>query len=90
MLYFYSPREHKKPEFFWRFQEVWKCNTGLKFVKVIMNNFMNGYPIFSCSYPQAELYSIGYSTLNRTWPQEEDMLTTTITTPSSLDVCLVM
>ena len=32
---------------------------GLRLVKVILNNFMNDCLIFVCSYPQAELYSVG-------------------------------
>ena len=58
---------------------------------------MNDYLIFVCSYQQAELYSIGLHTVCCEWdlnPQlldyEADMLTTALTTPSSLDVCLLM
>ena len=64
MFYFYTQWEHKKPEVFWCFREVWKWNIDLKLVKIILNNFINGYLIFFCSYPQAELYSIG---LNMLW-----------------------
>ena len=36
-----------------------EMDIGLKLVKVILSNLMNGYLIFNCSYPQAGLYSIG-------------------------------
>ena len=49
----------QKTKVFLCFQEVWKCNIGSKLVKVILNGNMNGYLIFTCSYAQAELYSIG-------------------------------
>ena len=50
------------------FQKVWKWNIGLKLVKVILNNVMNVYLIFTCSYPQAELYLIGLQyAVNGTW-----------------------
>ena len=66
------------------FQEVWKWNIGLKLVKIIMNNFMNGYLILICSYQQAELSLIGSKyAVNRLNPQlldqEAHMLTTTLT-----------
>ena len=53
-------------------------------VKIIMNNFMNGYLIFICSYQQAELSLIGLKyVVNRLNPQlldqEAHMLTTTLT-----------
>ena len=35
-----------------------EINFGLELVKVILNNFMNGYLIFVCHYPQAELYPV--------------------------------
>ena len=67
IFHFYTPWKHKK-NIFSCFQEVWKWNSGLKLVKAILNNFLNGYLIFTCSYPQAELYSIQlHYAVNGTW-----------------------
>ena len=55
-FHFHTPWKHR---FFWCIKEVCKWNIGLKMVEVILNNFLNGYQIFICSYPQAKLYSTG-------------------------------
>ena len=56
------PHGNIKNLFFLCFQEVEhlrKWNIGLQLVKVILNNFLNGCLMFTCSYQQAELYSVG-------------------------------
>ena len=66
MFHFYISWEHKKHRLFDCFRRF--GNIGLKLVKVMLNNFMNGYLIFVCSYPQVDLYSIGLTyAVNRTW-----------------------
>ena len=68
MFHFNIPGEHEKAEVFWCFQEVWKLNIDLKLIKVKLNNFVNSYLIFICSYPQAELYPVELQyTVNGTW-----------------------
>ena len=55
------PHENTK-KVFWCFQ-VWKWNIGLKSIKVILNNFINGYLIFTSVTHKHNSIQLGYSKL---------------------------
>ena len=83
IIRFCTTSEHKKSEVFWCFQGVWKWNIGLRLLNLCLQ-----LPTSRALFNRVTV-TLWMGPKPTTFRLRGSMLTTTLATPSSLDLCLL-